>query len=271
MLVKDKPYLVMGLLNTQSIAFAIGEALRARGARVVYSVQNPVLKKRYLDKDLANAGAPSIEIRYCDASREDDVRALFDDIGPVAGVVHSLAYANPHTCLGEEFHTDAIEDITRSYEVSCVSLATVARYAAPAMPDGGALVALTFDTAHVFAGYNWMGVHKAALEALVRALARRHGRDRIRVNAVSAGPLQTAAAGKIPGFERLTRHWNNFSPLPWDPVEDKTAVADATVFLLSSMARAVTGHILMADGGVSIMGIALQDFERSPDSQPVKP
>ena len=262
MLTDERPYLVMGLLSRQSIAFAIGEAIRAHGGRVVYSVQSPVLKQRYLDRDFGPDAAQTLDLRYCDATREEEVRALFQELGSVAGVVHSLAYANPRTCLGPEFHTDAREDILRSYEVSCVSLALVARYAVAAMPTGGAVTALTFDAAHAYSGYNWMGIHKAALEALVRALARRHGRDGVRVNAVSAGPLQTAAAAKIPGFDCLIRHWQDYSPLPWNPVEDKAAVADAVVFLCSDMARRMTGQILMVDGGASIAGNALEPHER---------
>ena len=260
MLDTSRPYVVMGLLNKQSTAYAIGEAIRAQGGHVIYSMQNALLKKRYLDRQLNDE---TLEIRFCDAIREDEVETLFHSTGPVAGVVHSLAYANPKTCLGDEFHTKATEDIKRSYEVSCISLATVARYAAESMSDGGALVALSFDAARAYAAYNWMGVHKAALEALVRALARRHGRDGIRVNAVSAGPLLTAAASKIPGFEHLLSHWKRTSPLPWDPEAAKAAVADAVVFLLSRMARAVTGHILMADGGASVMGVPLLESEKS--------
>lgn len=265
MLATDRPYVVMGLLDTGSIAYAVGQAIERLGGRVLYTLQSPVLKKRYWDRSAvpgsgATGSAP--DLRYCDVSREEEVRALFAEIGPVAGVVHSIAYANPRTCLGPELHTDAVDDILRSYQVSCQSLATVARHAAAAMPDGGAIVAMTFDSAHAWPAYNWMGVHKAALEALVRALARRHGRDGIRVNAVSAGPLHTTAAMKIPGFERLARHWEAMSPLPWDPDRDKAAVADAAVFLLGSLSRAMTGQTLMVDGGASIVGGELLDDEK---------
>jgi enoyl-[acyl-carrier protein] reductase I len=263
MLVSDKPYVVMGLLDRNSIAYSIGAALQRLGGKVVYAMQNEVLKRRFLDSDKAmtEAERAALDFRFCDVTHEDQVKALFEGLGPIAGVVHSLAYGNPKTCLGPEFHTDAIADIRKSYEVSCVSLATVARHAVPHM-DGGAIVALSFDTTRVYALYNWMGVHKAALEALVRALARRHGRDLVRVNAVSSGPVATVAASKIPEFERIGDIWQRTSPIPWDPVKDKAAVADAVVFLLSAMARKITGQVLAVDGGAALMGGDLQDYER---------
>lgn len=266
MIEHGKTYLVMGLLDPDSIAYWIGRTIVRHGGRVIYTIQNEPLKRRYLDanKDLSAEEKAALEFRFCDVAKEEDVRRLFESVGPLAGVVHSVAYANPKTCLGPEFHTDAHTDIWKSYHVSAVSLATVARYATPRMAGGGSIVALSFDTRHSYPLYNWMGVHKAALEALVRALARRHGRDLVRVNAVSAGPVETTASSKIPGFEGLLGVWQTASPLPWDPVADKQAVADAVLFLLSPYAAKISGQIVAVDGGAAVMGGPLLDYERPP-------
>jgi enoyl-[acyl-carrier protein] reductase I len=267
MILAGKTYVVMGLLDTDSIAYAIGETIRRQGARVVYTMQSEVLKRRYLDRDeaLTTARREALELRFCDVTREQDVAHVFGGgLGPVDGVVHSLAYANPDTCLGEEFHTDAVEDIQRSYHVSAISLATVARHAAPRMSPGSAIVAMTFDSQHAYPLYNWMGVHKAALEAVVRALARRHGREGIRVNAVSAGPVATKASSRIPGFQGLIDIWQARSPLHWDPIGAKDAVAGTVAFLLSPASRLVSGQVIRVDGGASATGGTLMPSELPP-------
>ena len=130
------------------------------------------------------------------------------------------------------------------------------------MPDGGGVVALTFDTRHVYPYYNWMGVHKAALEALVRALARRHGKDGVRVNAVSSGPLTTKASSRIPGFGQMTDVWNRSSPIPWDPIVDRQAVADGATFLCGPRSTKITGQVLTVDGGASMVTGGLAEFEK---------
>jgi enoyl-[acyl-carrier protein] reductase I len=264
MIERGATYLVMGLLNADSIAYHIGKAVEGLGGRVIYTVQSEKFKQVFFDRseDVTAEERARLELRYCDVAVEDDVRRLFDGVGPIAGAVHSIAYANPKTCLGPEFHTDALADVLQSYHISCVSLATVARHARAAMPRGGSIVALTFDSRHVYPFYNWMGVNKAALEALVRALARRHGRDLIRVNAVSAGPLHTKAASKIPGFGGLSETWKATSPLPWDPSGDRRAVAYAAAFLLGPYAAKITGQTLYVDGGASVMGGTLLPHER---------
>lgn len=264
MIQKDATYVVMGLLDPDSIAFAVGQGIEQWGGKVIYTVQNERLKKIFLDRTdkLTPEQKAALHFEYCDITVDEQVKNVFEKIGPIAGVVHSIAYANPKTCLGEEFHTDAYDDLKLAFHISCVSLATVVRYARHQMKDGGSVVALSFESRHAFPYYNWMGVNKAALEAVVRALARRHGRDLIRVNAISAGPLTTKAAKSIPHFAHLARTWRKASPLPWDPVNDKSEVAQSVLFLLGPYSRKITGQILHVDGGVSAVGGDLLAHEK---------
>ncbi len=264
MIQRDATYVVMGLLDPDSIAFAVGQEIEQYGGRVIYTVQNERLKRVFLDRSdrLTPEQKAAIRFEFCDVTVDEQVKALFERTGPVAGVVHSIAYANPKTCLGEELHTDAYDDLKTAFHISCVSLATVARYAHKQMRGEGSIVALSFESQLAFPYYNWMGVNKAALEALIRALARRHGRDNVRVNAISAGPLTTKAAKAIPHFAQLSRIWRKKSPLKWDAIGDKVEVAHAVVFLLGPWSRKITGQILHVDGGASIVGGDLLPFER---------
>lgn len=266
MIESGKTFVVMGLLDADSIAFAIGKMLESFGAKVIYTVQSERMKKIFFDrsKKLSDDDRATLDIRYCDITKDEEVQALFDGIeGAVAGVVHSIAYSNPKTCLGPEFHTDAYDDLAAGFRISAVSLATVARFAQPKMSEGGGIVALTFASERAFAFYNWMGVNKAALEAVVRGLARRHGKDKIRVNAVSAGPVFTIAAKHIPGFDELGATWAKSSPLNWDPMNAQPEVAGAVSFLLSPFSKQITGQTLYVDGGASIIGGELMPHERA--------
>jgi enoyl-[acyl-carrier protein] reductase I len=265
MIEAGKTYLVMGLLNTDSIAFYIGETIQRMGGKVIYTMLNERMKRIFLDRsrDLTAEQRDALEIRYCDVTVDDQVKALFAGLPELGGVVHSIAYGNPKTLLGREFHTDAYDDLKIAFHISAVSLATVVRYAQANLPQGGGVCALTFDSHHAYPYYNWMGVNKAALEAVVRALARRHGKDLIRVNAVSAGPVDTKAAGAIEGFSELAHTWQMRSPLPWDGDADKQAVADAAVYLIGCYSKKITGQVLHVDGGVSITGADVLPHERN--------
>ncbi len=265
MIEAGKTYVVMGLLNSDSIAYAIGKSIKEHGGKVIFTVQNERLKKIFFDrsKDLSQEEKDALDIRFCDVTIEDELKSFFAGTGEIAGLVHSIGYANPKTCLGSEFHTDAIEDIKNAFNISAVSLASIVRHAYPHMKNGGSVVALTFESRLAFPQYNWMGVNKAALEAVVRALARRHGKDLIRVNAVSAGPIATKAATSIPGFDMLANTWQKISPLPWNVYEEKTQVANAATFLLGPLAKKITGQTIYVDGGASIIGGEMLPEERA--------
>jgi enoyl-[acyl-carrier protein] reductase I len=264
MIEPGKTYVVMGLLDSDSIAYAIGKRIEALGGKTIFTVQSERMKRIFLDrsKKLTQDEKDALTIMYCDITVEEEVQTLFAEIGDIAGVVHSIAYANPKTLLGEEFHTSAFDDLKLAFHISAVSLATVVKHAQPKMPNGGGVVCLSFAADLAFPYYNWMGVNKAALEACVKALARRHGRDNVRINAVSAGPVATKAGSAIPGFSELAATWNECSPLPWDLNEDKHAVADAACFLLGPGARKITGQTLHVDGGASVVGGRLKPWER---------
>ena len=264
---KNSKYLVMGLLDTDSIAYAAGSLIEQLGGQVIYTVQNERMKRIFFDrsKRLSEEEKARMHIEYCDVTSEREIRETFDRIGPISGLLHSIAFANPKTCLGEDFFTEAIEDVKTAFHISCASLAPVVHYAQPNMINGGSVVALTFESRLAFPYYNWMGVNKAALEALVRGLARQYARNYIRINAVSAGPLTTRAAKAIPHFAHLARTWKKESPLPWDPYEDKKEVANAVAFLLGTMSNKITGQIMYVDGGASVVGGDLLPYEKIRD------
>ena len=255
----------MGLLNRDSIAWKVGELIEELGGHVIYTVLNERMKKIFLDRDFKKVDPEKLEkldIRFCDVTIEEEVKDLFDSIDNLGGVVHSIAYADPKTLLGAEIHTNDFEGLKNSYHISCASLSTVVQYAQPKMEGGGSVVAMTFQSDIAFPGYNWMGVNKAALEALTRALARRQGKNLIRVNAVSAGPVATMAGTKIPGFAQLAELWETSSPLPWDPVAAKEDVAGTVVYLLGQYSKMISGQTIFVDGGASSVGGFLLDYEK---------
>ena len=272
MIEKGSTYVVMGLLNTDSIAYAAGQLIEEMGGNVIYTVQSERMKRIFFDrsKDLTEEQKSSMCFEYCDVTVENEVRNLFEKTGPIDGLLHSIGFANPKTCLGDSMYTPAYEDIKQAFHISCASLATVSHFALQKMNKGGSIVTLSFESHVSFPYYNWMGVNKAALEALVRALAREYGREHVRVNAISAGPLATKAAKSIPHFAHLARTWKKISPLPWDVVNDKKEVANSVVFLLGKYSKKITGQTIYVDGGATNVGGVLLPHEKPLMRSPAK-
>jgi meromycolic acid enoyl-[acyl-carrier-protein] reductase len=195
-----------------------------------------------------------------DVNEPADFEALVTDLrerwGGLDGALHAIAFA-PEDALGGRFLTAPPESAEAAFRTSAYSLKAMAEALAPLMDGGGSLVGMDFDASRAWPIYDWMGVAKAALESVSRYLARDLGPQGVRVNLVSAGPLETVAAGSIPGFGELAGLWGRQAPLGWD-MTDPAPVADAVCFLLSDAARAITGEILHVDGGFHAMGAPLE-------------
>ena len=253
-LLAGRRVVVTGVLTPRSIAFAIAQAAQRSGAQVVLTSFG---RARSLTERSARRLDPVPDVLEMDVTAVDQVRAVAAAVerrwGGVDGVVHAVGFA-PEDALGGGFMTAPWQSVATAMEVSAFSLKTLAAEFMPIMPQtGGSLVTLTFDAGYAWPLYDWMGPTKAALEAIVRYLSRDLGARRIRVNAVSAGPLETIAARSIPGFDGLKNSWSRQAPLGWDPA-DAGPVADTVVFLLSELARAITGELIHVDGGYHAQG-----------------
>jgi enoyl ACP reductase len=256
-LLAGKRMLVTGVLTPRSIAFAIADAAQRAGAEVLLTSFGRAMT---LTEKSARRLDPVPDVLEMDVTRTDQVAGVAAEVrrrwGGLDGAVHAIGYA-PEDCLGGGFMTAPWESVATAMQVSAYSMKTLAAELAPLMPareaGGGALVALTFDATVAWPLYDWMGPAKAALEAVVRYLARDLGPRGIRVNAVAAGPLETMAAKSIPGFKGLKDRWAEQAPLGWES-GDSGPVADAVLFLLSGMARAVSGEVLHVDGGYHALG-----------------
>jgi enoyl-[acyl-carrier protein] reductase I len=206
-----------------------------------------------------------------DATKPEDMAAVCGELqgrwGKLDGWVHAIAFA-PEDALGGNFLKTPWPSAAMAYQVSAFSLKEIAVGLLPLMQEeGGSIVTLDFDNSvHAWPSYDWMGVSKAALVSVVRYLARDLGRYKIRVNAVSAGPVRTIAAKGVPGFSQVEEVWGKQAPLGWDP-DDTTPVARAVCFLLSEWSQGITGEIIHVDGGYHAMGTWLDlDDETSAES-----
>jgi enoyl-[acyl-carrier protein] reductase I len=252
-LLEGKLALIMGIANKWSLAYAIAQAFSREGARLVLTYLGEHQKESL---ESLSAGLAVEAIVPCDVTREEDLEGLSAALGaagrPLDAVVHSLAFANKED-LGRPFVETGRAGFLLAQEVSAYSLVAVARAAAPHMTDGGSVTTLTYlGSTRVVPNYNVMGVAKASLEASVRYLASDLGAKKIRVNALSAGPVKTASARAIKDFSSVLELVAKRAPLK--RVTDPGEVADAAVFLASELSRGVTGNVLFVDSGIQIMG-----------------
>jgi enoyl-[acyl-carrier protein] reductase I len=244
--------LVFGLANEKSIAWAIARRAAEQGARLVLSYGDERLERRV--RPLAEQiGAPLLR---CDVSDDAQIETTFAAAGGALGgldfLVHSLAHAEREDLLGP-FAETSRSGFRTAMDVSAYSLMALARRAAPLMEGGGSILTLSYYGAEkVVPGYNVMGPAKAALEAAVRYLAYEMGPKGVRVNAISAGPIRTLAAAGIPHFRDMLRLAAEASPLRRNVTAEE--VADAALFLLSNLGRAVTGEVLHVDAGYHVLG-----------------
>lgn len=250
MLLDGKRILVTGVLNTESIAFAVARCAQEQGAEVVLSSFGRIMS---LTERSARRLPAAPEVVELDVTQPADLEALAGRIGGrLDGVVHAIGFA-PATCLGGGFLDAPWEDVAVALQVSAYSLKALAVAALPLMERGGAVVGLDFDNTVAWPAYNWMGVAKSALESLNRYLARELGPKRVRCNLVAAGPIRTMAAKSIPGFAKFEDIWDPRAPLGWD-IHDSEPVARACVALLSDWFPATTGEIVHVDGGYHAVG-----------------
>jgi enoyl-[acyl-carrier protein] reductase I len=248
-----KRILVTGVLMESSIAFHAAKLAQEQGAEIILTAfPRPTLTERIARK--LPRPAKVVELDVTNAEHLAGLEAVVrEELGGLDGVVHSIGFA-PQDALGGNFLNTPFESVATAMHVSAYSLKSLTTACLPLMADqGGAVVGLTFDAQFAWPQYDWMGPAKAALEATSRYLARDLGKQNIRCNLVSAGPIGSMAAKSIPGFSELAEVWNHRSPLEWD-MSDPDPAGRGVVALLSDWFPKTTGEIIHVDGGVHAMG-----------------
>ena len=254
-LLAGKTGIVFGVANKRSIAWAIAQAWAKEGAKLAFTFQGERVKENV--EDLAGTFGADTLILPCDVTKDDDIATVFKTIGEKFGkldlLLHSVAFA-PKEALEGQFLNTSREAYLVAHNVSAYSLVALARGAAPLMTDGGSIIAMSYYGAEkVVPHYNVMGVAKASLEASTRYLAYDLGPKKIRVNCISAGPVNTLAARGISGFSEMLKHYELHAPLKRNVVPEELGATG--VFLASDGAAAITGQVIYVDGGYQIMGM----------------
>jgi enoyl-[acyl-carrier protein] reductase I len=250
--------LIMGIANDRSLAWGIAEAVAAHGAELAVTYQGEALRKRVVPL-AEKLGAPLV--LPADVTDAASMDALFDELkskwGRLDFVVHAIAFSDKEELKGRYIDT-SFQNFQSTMNISVFSFTDLARRSAPLMTEGGSMLTLTYLGAErVVPHYNVMGVAKAALEASVRFLAVDLGKDKIRVNAISAGPVKTLAASGIGDFRYILK-WNEYNA----PLKRNTTIEDvggAAVYLLSNLGAGTTGEVLHVDSGYHVVGMKAAD------------
>lgn len=255
-LLKDKNIVVMGVANQRSIAWGIAKSLAQQGANLIFTNRQERSYKR-LQQLLEKNEIEAKLFVTCDVAQDESIEQAFaeikDKIGTIHGVVHSVAFANRDELKGEYADTSR-DGFLLAHEISAYSLVKVTKEARPLMTEGGSIVTQSYlGSQRVVKNYNIMGVAKAALEASVRYLAEDVGKDNVRVNAISAGPIRTLSAKGVSGLNEIHSVIEERAPLRRNIDQDE--VGDATMFLLSDLSRGITGEVIHVDAGYHILGL----------------
>jgi len=254
-LLAGKAGIVFGVANKRSIAWAIAKAWKDAGATLAFTYQGERLKDNV--EELAGTFGPDTLILPCDVTRDEQIAAVFETVGKSFGklhlMLHSVAFA-PKDALEGKFVNTSREAFRIAHDVSAYSLVALARAAAPLMTEGGSIIGMSYYGAEkVVPHYNVMGVAKASLEASTRYLAYDLGLQKIRVNCISAGPVNTLAARGIAGFGEMIKQYEARSPLRRNVVPEELGATG--LFLASDGAAAITGQVIYVDCGYQIMGM----------------
>ncbi len=254
-MLEGKTGVVFGVANKNSIAWGIAQAWHEAGARLAFTYQGERLKGK-VEALVSGFGTDTL-ITECDVTSDDDIDRVFSEIGEsfdgkLDMLLHSVAYA-PREALEGRFVDTTREAFATAHDISAYSLVALAKRAAPLMTNGGSITGMSYYGAEkVVPHYNVMGVAKAALEASTRYLAADLGEQKIRVNCISAGPVNTLAARGIAGFTDLMKHHETYAPLKRNVTTDE--LGQTGVFLASDGGAAITGQVIYVDCGYQIMG-----------------
>ncbi|MFB5190346.1 enoyl-ACP reductase FabI [Alicyclobacillus fastidiosus] len=255
-LLTGKTIVVMGVANKRSIGWGVAASAAKQGANLVLTHRSERAGEQ-IRKLLAELPDVSASIVRCDVTDDASIEEAFAQIGEatgrIDGIVHSIAHANVEDLQGEFVGTSR-EGFLLAHNISAYSLVAVARAARPLMTSGGGIVTMSYlGGERAVENYNVMGVAKAALESAVRYLAKDLGKDNIRVNAISAGPIRTLAAKGVRGFNDVLHTMQEKAPLGRNV--DAEEVGDVTAFFLSDLSRGITGEVIHVDGGYHIVGL----------------